>query len=243
MECTDFFDNPGDVPAPGSNETAYIRIFRRGDTDDPLFEGVVREGSVYDVLGENNDRLPADMRIDIYPADETVFNGNTILQSVEFHSSCSQPLLCFNTFGGHQIVGWENERQGSIDCFDDVFIRVNIIVTVDIDEIPASSDTVELTELFVTAQNYVRNPGPNSRPPELIDLSDQIRGQLVGPNLAPARANYTASLDLRFYQEYNALIRSFGQTPNGFECDAGINTDASFCAPVDDPQCVPPPLP
>ena len=239
VECTDFFNNPGDIPAPRSNETAWVRLFERGEDEDPIFEGLVREGSTYQVFGENNGRLPANMRIDTYPPATTVFTPSNIWQSVSFHSSCSQPLLCFNTFGGHQVVAWENERQGAIDCFDDVFVEVLILVTVGVRVLPPADSSIVMQELEVRTDNYVRRPGATSGiQNEIINLSDGIRGQSVRPGF-PAVTNYTARIDLQTYKEYRARIFSVGNTTSGFTCNdpIGLLNPISFCAPTDDPNC------
>jgi len=233
VTCTDFFNNPGSIPPLGSGQAAFVRLFRRREDEDFIYQGLVNEGETYEVLCGGD--CPADMRVDTYPPDATVYNQNTIWQSVEFHSSCSQPLLCFNTFGGHQIIGWENRRQGAINCFDDVFVRTTIIVSVEAAELPPADDRLVMETLEVRTGNYVRVPGTASGlENEVINLDDQIRGQQVGIGLPPATARYTAILDLRTYKLYEARVFSVGNTTSGFRCEAALE-DANFCAPTDDP--------
>jgi len=238
----DFPDNPGTIPDLGSGEAAFVRLFRRNRNEDPIFEGLVNEGETYEVnCGERD--CPADMRVDTYPPGTSVFTEDTIWQSVEFHSSCSQPLLCFNTFGGHQIIGWENNDQGAINCFDDVFVRTTVLVVVEAAVLPPADDRLVLETLEVRTGNYVTMPGTTSgNMNEVINLNDQIRGQSVGVGLPPATASYPALLDLRNYFEYEARIFSVGTTPSGFRCEARLE-DVVFCAPTDDPMCNSPTVP
>jgi len=103
--CDDFAEIPQDGPI-------YMVATDKDDVNTIFFEGEVELGELYNVTDPNNDRLPADMNLTVFDAP----NGN-ILQSVQYHSSCSQNLFLKDRYGASQLVAFYNEAQGLVDCF------------------------------------------------------------------------------------------------------------------------------
>ncbi|CAB9523807.1 Inherit from KOG: receptor [Seminavis robusta] len=109
--CDDF--NGG--PPTQRRESAFIVV--TDVDDDTIYHGDwVVVGNLF-TLSDGGNRFPADQLIMIYSSNETSNMGN-ILQSMQYHSSCSQNLFLQDTFGAVQLVGLINEDQGKISCLD-----------------------------------------------------------------------------------------------------------------------------
>ena len=69
----------------------------RGDV---RFTGIVTFRDIFEVVGADGGRLPTDLIIETFSA-----NGSQLLQRVQFHSSCSSPLVVTDVFGAYGVVG------------------------------------------------------------------------------------------------------------------------------------------
>jgi hypothetical protein len=71
------------------------------------FDGIVALGETYDIDASNEgaSHLPSATFVHIFDV-----SGN-LLQTVEFHTSCSQPLFEGNQFGASLLVGCISENQ------------------------------------------------------------------------------------------------------------------------------------
>jgi len=67
---------------------------------------------------EYYDKLAADMTLTIYDAE-----GGNLLQIVDLHLSCSQPLILFDKYGAREVTQWV-ETDGRV-----VSLRESGIVT------------------------------------------------------------------------------------------------------------------
>ena len=108
--CTDFASIPQDP------ETEVYMLASADDDEDTIFfSGNVKLNDLYNVTDPSGDRLPADMNLTLYDSDPAT--GGTLLQRVQYHSSCSQNLFLKDKFGASQLVAFFNEEQGLVDCF------------------------------------------------------------------------------------------------------------------------------
>ena len=95
---------------PGATDPVFIRSSNKdGPTDTSgkvWFEGVVALGGSFgiDATNEGVTKLTNDTRIHIFTSD-----GNTLLQSVKFHTSCSKPLRIDDQFGASKLTGFVAE--------------------------------------------------------------------------------------------------------------------------------------
>jgi len=75
-----------------------------------LFQGWVKTGNKFE-FDNGGDKFPADMDVNIYSGDDKKF----LLQSVRFHSSCSQNLFINDSFGAVELFGFQYERNGPLE--------------------------------------------------------------------------------------------------------------------------------
>lgn len=68
-------------------------------------------------------KLPSNLYIKVY-SDMTKEN---LLQTVEFHSSCSKTLRLQDKFGGFQVAAYENPLQGEVSIFQDLTLDWTIM--------------------------------------------------------------------------------------------------------------------
>merc|ERR1712161_156889 len=88
-------------PSTAQGTTNYITAVPRGGSD-LYFAGNVAVGEKYTLNADRvHDKLSADMTITIYDTE-----GGSILQIVDLHLSCSQPLFLFDKFGASQVTEW-----------------------------------------------------------------------------------------------------------------------------------------
>ena len=95
--------DPSKVFCAGDPAHALVVMIRASDDDDPnaanalvWFQGLVNLDTTFDLeaaLGGEN-KLKAETHLHIFDA-----TGTTLLQQLEFHTSCSQPLAIGNRFG------------------------------------------------------------------------------------------------------------------------------------------------
>ena len=212
VECADFNGGP---PKTGTNESAYVVALGK-DQETVVFAGMVNEGSVY-YLYNGGDKLDADQTINIY-SDET---QTTLLQSVTFHASCSQPLVLKNVFGASQIVQFANEDQGNVSCFLATEVSYQISVPIDL---PEGEDSIIIRELTVRT-NYTN--------PAFIDLSPMINGTVLTQNSPPLEVSFEATLNLAIPQAYETILTVTGEASNSGQICRGADYSIFF-APLNE---------
>lgn len=121
--ATNHSQDSGKVSCSGDPMGAAQVFVRATDKANPAdggarvwFAGLVDLGATFDIAASHagEDKLENETHIHVYSADQT-----TLLQSVEFHTSCSQPLLLGNQFGSMKLVGCTSENTPDPnDCCD-----------------------------------------------------------------------------------------------------------------------------
>jgi len=94
-------DPPPDPPGATKQNPAWIRVFNhKGELifPDASSTGVVSIGEDFEVNGLKR-RIPPRMTFEIYDVE-----GRTLLEVVQFHTSCSQPLFVGDGFGSIQVA-------------------------------------------------------------------------------------------------------------------------------------------
>jgi len=81
---------------------AYIVIYGQNKNKPALFAGTYDIGQLITISGPK-ERIPSRLKFEIYAMDDL----STPVQTVQFHSSCSQPLYMSDEFGG--ITIWSAE--------------------------------------------------------------------------------------------------------------------------------------
>ncbi len=162
VSCEDFGPLPEDV---------YIVAWDR-QKDYEWFVGSVSVGEVFiiDALNDPNNKpkkLGPTTTIDIYASE-----GGDFLQTVEFHTSCSQPLLIDDQYGASRVVGIDHPNGvvcGDIDdrSFSPVVKRPKR------GERKSSSRAGNLEGLEIEVY-----PNPADRFVK-VDLSDQPKGEVI----------------------------------------------------------------
>ena len=187
--CEDFAPIPQGVPA-------YIRATYYKNEDTIYFEGTVEWDGIFNLTEPNGDRLPADMNFTVYDSE-----GGTLLQRVQYHSSCSQNLFLKDRYGANQLVGFYNPLQGLVDCF----VTSNYTFTFGNNgTFPATLESlVVLTTPF----------GP-------FNLTDDVLGQMLMPGES-FEVYLPIELDLTVRQRYTVLATITGNFfDNGITCSS-----------------------
>ena len=201
-------DLNGGVPTT-RGESAYIVVT---DTSGEIVyhSDFVDVGSHFALSDGGND-FESNQIITIYDRNDTS-SPAFVLQSMQYHSSCSSNLFLKDRFGAVQLIQWVNEEQGVISCFANQTFDLDITIPVDIEGGPAT-----LTSLTV-ASNI---------DPFFFNLTDAVLGtELDAGETLSTSINVT--IDLTFQLTYNLLFTVTGETASGKVCRA---TDlASFTA-------------
>ena len=88
-------------------------------------EGYVNVGDQFTIL--NGDKLGANTNITVYSSAEDASNSENILQTLVFHTSCSQPSLALSDrYGSVQVIVYANDLQGSVNSFAEVTLSYSI---------------------------------------------------------------------------------------------------------------------
>lgn len=133
-----------------------------------------------------------------------IVQTDNMIQTIKYHSSCSNNLFLKDRFGSVQLVIFINEEQGVVTCFQNVTLTFDIAVPVAIE-----GDCVVLSALQVVT-NIVDEDGD----PQVIDLTEEVEGVEVAPTM-PHSVNVTLTIDLTQRQRYTAFSTVIGQTKDG----------------------------
>jgi hypothetical protein len=195
--CTDF----GAGPPTQRGEKSYIVVTAL--KDDTLYHSDwVEVGSLF-TLTDGGNRFVADQLITIY-SDENTADPANILQSVQYHSSCSSNLFLKDRFGAVQLVIWVNEEQGTVSCFANQTFDLDVTVPIDLQGGPAT------VQSLTVASNV---------DPFFFNLTDKVFGLVVdaGDTL---QTSLSIPIDLTQKRTYNLLITLTALTTTGKECQA-----------------------
>jgi hypothetical protein len=162
----------------------------------------VEVGSLF-TLSDGGERFPANQLITIYSSNETT-DQNNIIQSVQYHSSCSSNLFLKDRFGASQLVIWVNEDQGTDSCFANQTFELDITIPIDIVGGPAT-----ITSLTV-ASNI---------DPFFFNLTDKVFG-IVADAGTTISTSLAIPIDLTTAKTYNLLVTVFAETQLGQICRA-----------------------
>jgi hypothetical protein len=195
--CNDF----GEGPPTQRGEKSYIVVTAL--KDDILYHSDwVEVGSLF-TLTDGGNEFEADQLITIY-SDENTADPANILQSVQYHSSCSSNLFLKDRFGAVQLVIWVNEEQGTVSCFANQTFDLDITVPIDLQGGPAT------VQSLTVASNV---------DPFFFNLTDKVFGLVVdaGDTL---QTSLSIPIDLTQKRTYNLLITLTALTATGKECRA-----------------------
>ena len=153
-------------------------------TEVTYFDGIVSVGDFFNVTSLNGATLDK-VTITTRTPDQ-----KTILQVVrDVSTSCSTRLELHNLFGAFQIVGYENEEQGTISSsFIHEFSR-NI-------EVPVSAVVQENTTVQVVSLLAKTNFAGD------INLTNQVVGIEVVPGNAQDIVSFEGTIDTSFQRTY-----------------------------------------
>lgn len=195
--CTDLNGGPPTV----RGTLSYIVVT---DTNEEIVyhSDWVPVGEIY-TLTDGGERFTANQLITIYSSDDTS-DPNNLLQSVQYHSSCSSNLFLKDRFGASQLVLWVNEVQGTVSCFANQTFELDITIPIDIVGGPAT-----LTSLTV-ASNI---------DPFFFNLTEKVGGTEVDAG-DTVSASIAVPIDLTTRKTYNLLVTVFAETATGQLCRA-----------------------
>ena len=200
FQCEDFQGGP-----PTERGTlSYIEAFELGGGE-MYFSGFVEVESTF--IGLAEDQVAANMNITIYdPRGETdpsvIVNPANILQTVIYHSSCSQNLYLKDRFGSIQLVEFINEEQGVVTCFLTAEIGFTFTAPIEIEG-----------EAILSALTVITNTegGPNGN--GIYNLTDEVYGVIISPDDDPPFSiSATIPIDLTVRRPYTALATIIGET-------------------------------
>jgi hypothetical protein len=122
------------------------------------FSGVVNVGDTYTL--QNGQPFADDQIIRIFTADR-----RTLLQNVQYGSSCGDNLVLLNRFGANQLVEFTNQQQGLVSSFE----TFSFAITISVPDVPGSRPVL-ITSL--TADTNIDG---------VVDLTEQVRGNPILP--------------------------------------------------------------
>jgi hypothetical protein len=216
--CTDTEFGP---PSRVDGDRAYIVVTDVENKGLIYHQDFVTVGSNYYLRtppGET--RFVADQRIMIYKNEDTADPTN-LLQTVQYHSSCSSNLELKNRFGASQLVEFQNQLQGNVTCFASAQFDLAIVIPIDIE---GTSATLTKLTALTNFQGFV-------------DLTDQVAGMEIVPG-GTVTVNLPVLFDLTERRRYTILMQiTATANPSGKVC---TGTDfKSFLAGHPLPESVP----
>jgi hypothetical protein len=144
----------------------------------------VAVGDTYDLRDGGNLFVP-DQNITIYSSDRT--GPETMLQTLVYHSSCTQNVLLKDQFGASQLVEWTNDQQGLVAAFTRLSFVISVAVGGTADS-PVSLNSLTSKASFgptfnLTSQvsGFKLTPGSNleARVEASVDISSRIRNSVL----------------------------------------------------------------
>ena len=195
--CEDF--NGG--PPTTLGEKSFI-VVTDADGSVTYHRDYVEVGSLYN-HDSGGERFSADSLITIYKNNNTGDLAN-LLQSVQYHSSCSSTLFLKNRFGANILVQWTNEEQGTISCFANQTFQIEVDIPIDFEGGPAT----------VTSLTVASNVDPF-----FFNLTDSVAGVSVDAG-DTFQTTVAVPIDLTEKKTYNMLVTMQAETAAGATCVA-----------------------
>lgn len=189
-------------PPTDRDASSYILVTDVKGEGIVYHEGWVQVGQPF-TLDDDGNNFEANMLVTIWNSED-MSDPNNILQSMQYHSSCSSNLFLKDRFGAIQLIQWINEDQGVISCFANQTFDMDITIPIEIEGGPAT-----LTSLTV-ASNV---------DPFFFNLTDQVAGTVLdgGETLS---TSINIPLDMTTRKTYNLLMTVFAVTESGRICKA-----------------------
>eukprot|EP00977_Amphora_coffeiformis_P023575 scaffold13656_cov147-Amphora_coffeaeformis.AAC.1 len=168
-------------------------------TDELLTDS--ENGPYFEMRYSDGDRLDSDQVIEIWTLGANgTSRGDTLLQRVTFHASCSQPLLCLNSFGSNTLVSFRNQDQSLVECLDT--LRIPLLVRFPLD-IGGVNDDFRIINANIRT-DFTR--------PRVFDFAlDQVGNEIYSPG-DEIQFEIDALLDVRRAQELSTTVRVIVQT-------------------------------
>jgi len=216
FNCADSNGGPPRVQGTPS----YITAVPTGGSD-LYFAGPVLVGDKYTLNAAGEfDKLSADMTIEIFSSQ-----GGTLLQVVNLHLSCSQPLFLFDKFGASQVTEWV-ETSGRVVSDSATDVQTGTIVV----QLNPSTDVVKPVRLLEMAVLTNTQDQP-------IDYTPQIAGKVLGPGDVIELPGFGIDIELGTRVKYTFFTTIIGETIDGtnmcngnsfLECTVGFNLEPAF---------------
>ena len=209
-------------PPVTENDEAYIVVTDIKGLGISYFTGIVRVGELFR-LNNEEERFETDMFVTIFSPDQS-----TVLQMVQFHSSCSSNLELKNRFGASQLVEFTNDLQGTVTCFATFSLTLDVAIPIE----AVGEGGGEIILDMLTAQTSFAG---------FLDLTDQVQGITLSPGIAPVVVELQGTIDATVRMTYSILYNVLGTRVNdnaqctGMELvsfEAGFDATAPTGAPV-----------
>ena len=178
-------------PPVNENDEAYIEVTDIKGLGIVYFSGIVSVGEIFR-LNDAEERFEADMFVTISSPDQS-----TLLQRVQFHSSCSSNLELKNRFGASQLVEFINDLQGVVTCFATFSLRLDVAIPFEAE----SEGGGEIILDQLTADTSFAG---------LLDLTDQVQGFTLVPGMAPVVVELLGTIDATQRMTYSILYNVQG---------------------------------
>jgi len=204
FQCFDF--NGGPPTTPG--EQSYIRVTDIKGGSIIYHEDFVAVGDDYTVEDQPFE-VDANMNVSIYRNSGDNGFGEGLLQSLVYHSSCSQNLFLKDRYGASQLVIFVNNLQGVQSCFFNATYTISLDNSVNNvgSPVPAILETL-LGDIEVGNENIQ------------FDFSDQIRGTELAAeteyNGPPLRVDVVIDLTVVTSNQVTAFVQA--RSPKDFVC-------------------------
>lgn len=182
FSCEDF--NGG--PPVNEGDEVYITVTDIKGLGITYFEGLVAVGDIYE-LNNNGERFETDQFITISTPDQ-----GTLLQRVQYHSSCSRNLELLNRFGASQLVEFRNDLQGIVSSFTTFSFSLDISIP-----LTAIGEDIEITSLTAEtsfAGTIDLTPQVTNTPP--LGPGESIVVTLEGTIDGSSRMTYTIQYNI-----------------------------------------------
>ena len=195
---------------PSTSEPAYIIVTDIKGLGITYFEGPVEVGELFD-LNDNEELFEPDMFISIFTPDQS-----TLLQKVQFHTSCSRNLELLNRFGASQLVEFINEKQGVVSSFSTVSFAIEVALPIT----ATSTESIELTSMTVMASFT-----------ETTDLTNQVAGTVIGPDSPSVVVSFEGTINAAEPMTYTIAYNVEGERVSDGALCTGMDMDSFEVGP------------
>jgi hypothetical protein len=186
-------------PPTSTSESAFIVVTdTQGKT---IYHMDWVQVGTYFLLSDGGNNFEPNQLITIYNSSDAG-NSDDILQTIQYHSSCSSDLFLKDRFGAVQLVQWVNDVQGVVSCYANRTFDLDITAPLDVQGGPAI-----LTSLTI-ASNVE---------PFFFNMTDKVAGNVLEPG-ETLSISISVPLDLTSRKSYNYAITVQASTSTGQIC-------------------------